>query len=382
MAKLHSSAILPGLPCLLASGISIIMAASPSFAAVDNFAALPLVTDLTVPNTVNDPNLKNAWGISYAPKGPFWISANATGVSTVYSVNPATHATSIVPLVVNIPGDGSVTGQVFNPSTSYRSDPFIFVSEDGTISGWKGSLGTHAETLIAGSTNNVYKGVALAQNGSDTFLYAANFRTGSIDWFKNDTLSGVQSGGFNDPGIPSGFAPFNVQALGSHLFVTYAMQDPLKHDDVTGLGNGYVDEFDLKGNLLARIGTEGTLNSPWGLAIAPSSLGKFSGDLLVGNFGDGHINAYKLSNSSFDGQLIGTNGKPLTIDGLWGLSVGNDGSAGSSTELYYTAGPNGEQNGEFGVIQAVPLPPTLPLFLSALGGISLVKRKSLMMLRL
>ena len=168
------------------------------------------------------------------------------------------------------------------------------------------------------------------------------------------------TGKFTDPTIPAGYAPFNIQKLGDRLYVTYALQDANKHDDVAGAHHGFVSVFDTQGNFIGRVGTAGTLNSPWGLAIAPASFGQFAGYLLVGNFGDGRINAFNLLTDTFVGQLLRLNGSELTIDGLWGLTVGNDGSAGSSNKLYFSAGPNGEADGLFGVIET-PEPGTLSL---------------------
>jgi len=325
-----------------------------------------------------DPSLKNPWGVSAAPSGPFWVSDNGTGVSTLYSVNPTTDATAKLGLTVAIPGDGSVTGQVFNGTSNFGSDSFLFVNEDGTISGWDGA--TTAATLQAASAANVYKGAAIAAIGSNSYLYAANFRAGTIDVLKGNLAAPSLTGAFSDPSLASGYAPFNIQNLGGDLFVTYAKQDPAKHDDVAGLGNGFVDEYDLNGNLLQRVAGGGTLDSPWGLAIAPSSLGSFAGDLLVGNFGDGRINAFDLASMggpTFKGQLPGAGANPLAIDGLWALKTGNDGSAGSSQKLYFTAGPDGETGGVFGVITPVPETSTTVSFglLLSLGCFAAAKRK-------
>ena len=323
------------------------------------------------PAQITDTNLVNPWGISHAPKGPFWVSDNGTGVSTLYKVNPDSNATSALGLVVGIPGAGSVTGQVFNGTGSFNKDPFLFVSEDGTISGWRGALGTHAETFQAGSAANVYKGVALGTVSGDDYLYAANFRQGVIDVVKGNNAAPNLTGTFTDPNLPAGYAPFNVQNLHGTLYVTYAQQDAQKHDEVPGAGKGFVDAYDENGNLLSRIGTGGTLNAPWGLAIAPSSFGKLSGDLLVGNFGDGTINAFNATTDQFDGQLKDSKGNAIAIDGLWGLSAGNGFLAGSVNNLYFTAGPDGETNGVFGSLSAVPEPSQFVLLgLVGVAGLS------------
>ncbi len=333
----------------------------PSALRAQVFRPTNLVTDdqSANPATITDPNLKNGWGISYGATGPFWISNNATGTSTLYSVNAANVPTRLG-LVVTVPGDGSVTGQVNNNAAAhFNGDNFLFVSEDGTISGWRGALGTAAETFVAASANNVYKGSAIAQTGGNTNFYAANFRAGTIDAFQDSAGNPVFTSAFKDPTLPAGYAPFNIQNLDGKLYVTYALQDGMKHDEVDGTGNGFVDVFDLNGNLLGHVGSGGTLDAPWGLAIAPSSFGSFAGDLLVGNFGDGTINAFNLASDTFAGQLLDETGNPLAIDGLWALTPGNNASGGSANTLFFTAGPNGESHGLFGSIQAVPEPGTI-----------------------
>jgi uncharacterized protein (TIGR03118 family) len=176
-------------------------------------------------------------------------------------------------------------------------------------------------------------------------LYAANFRHGTVDVY-DSKFDFVKS--FTDPNLPAGYAPFNVQVLEGKLFVTYALQNDVKHDDVAGAGNGFVDEYDLNGNMLARVGSNGPLDSPWGLAIAPQSFGKFAGDLLVGNFGDGTINAFDLGDDHFVGKLLGSDGKPITIGDLWAITPGNGGVGGDANSLYFTAGVQNEAHGLFG----------------------------------
>jgi len=338
-------------------------------AKADGVTVTNLVTDDQSVNAakITDPSLVNAWGISASSSSPFWVSDNGSGVSTLYSVNNQTDAPTKLGLTVTIPGDGSVTGQVFNTASStgaFNKDNFLFVNEDGTISGWRGALGTTAETLVAGSSANVYKGVTLDTTGGNAYLLAANFRAGTIDVLKGSPGAPDLPGNFQDPNIPSGFAPFNIEKIGNQIFVTYAKQDPAKHDDVAGPGNGFVSAFDSNGNFIARVGTQGALNSPWGMAVAPSSFGGIAGDLLVGNFGDGHINIFNQTTDTFLGQLMGTNGRPIAIDGLWGLIAGNDGSAGNSNEIYFTAGPGDESHGLFGAL-SVPEPSSAILGLIA-----------------
>jgi uncharacterized protein (TIGR03118 family) len=340
-----------------------------------------LVTDDQSVNkaVITDPNAVNMWGISFSGTSPFWVSNNGTGTATLYRVNGANIPTK-VPLTVAIPGDGSVTGQVFNSGNgagAFNGDLFLFVSEDGTVSGWRGALGTTAERLQVGSADNVYKGSAFATVAGHSYLYAANFHSGSIDVFKGDQGAPALAGNFTDPGLPSGFAPFNVQNLGGKIYVTYAKQDAAGKDEVSAPGNGFVSVFDVNGNFLNRVGTMGTLNSPWGLAIAPSGFGMFSGDLLVGNFGDGRINAFDLATNTFVGQLGAESGGPISIDGLWGLTPGNGVGAGLTSYLYFSAGPNDENHGLFGSLQAVPEPGIALVGLAALlpAGLLALRRR-------
>jgi uncharacterized protein (TIGR03118 family) len=347
-----------------------------------------LVTDDQAVNAaqITDPFLKNGWGIAHSGGSPFWVSDNASGVATLYQVNPVTGMTTKMNLGsppgpsggVAIPGDGTATGQVFNSASAtgaLNGDVFLFVSEDGTIAGWRTALGTSAEVLQTADPLNVYKGAALNTTGGHTYLLSANFRSGAIDVKKGDAAAPSLSGNFTDPVLPSGYAPFNIQTLGSRIYVTYALQDAAKHDDAPGAGHGFASAFDLQGNFLGRIGSAGKLNSPWGLAIAPSSFGSFAGDLLVGNFGDGSVNVYSADPAApaFVGTLAGSGGLPIAIDGLWGLIPGNDGNGGSSQNIYFSAGPADEAHGLFGVI-AVP-EPGVGFVVLALGMLGMVRRR-------
>ena len=347
-------------------------------AAATSFTVVNLVTDDQSVNAaqITDPNLKNAWGISYSPTSPFWVSSNEVGLAVLYRVDPLSNATTKQGLEVTIPGAGNVTGQVFNPASAgnFNGDLFLFVSEDGTISGWKGSLGTNAEVLQLSSATNSYKGAAIAVIGTDAYLYAADFAGNQVDILKGNAAAPDLAGSFTDPGIPSGFAPFNIQNLGGTLYVTYAKVGP-DGDDESGPGNGFVSAFDLQGNFLGRVGSDGTLNSPWGLARAPASFGEFAGDLLVGNFGDGRINVFDTTTDTFIGQLLGAGGIPLAIDGLWGLIPGNDGGAGNSQSIYFSAGPGDEEHGLFGVL-AVPEPATAALIGLSIMVLGVARRRT------
>ncbi len=333
--------------------------AAPSFAGP--FAVTTLATNTT------DPDLKNPWGLASSGASPFWLGVNGSGTSELYNGAGVKQA-----LVVTIPGDGSVTGVVFS-GVGFNSDLFLFASEDGTISGWRGALGTTAETLQPADSANVYKGLAQALVGGFSYAYAADFRGGTIDVLKGTGVAPDLTGNFLDPNLPAGYAPFNIQNLGGTLYVTYAVQDGAKEEDVPGAGNGIVDRFDLNGNLLGRVVTGGLLNSPWGLALAPAGFGSLGGDLLVGNFGDGLIHAYNPISGSLIETLMDASGNPIVIDGLWALRVGNGGNGGDPAKVYFTAGPNGEAGGQFGSISAVPEPATFVLLGS--GLVAAVRRR-------
>ena len=343
-----------------------------------SFIATNLVTDDQAANAavLTDPNLVNAWGISRSGTSAFWVSDNGTGVATIYRVDPTTGAPSINPLVVSIPGVGNVTGQVFaGLAGSFNGDAFLFVSEDGTVSGWRGALGTVAETLITGSPDNIYKGSAFQNILGNGYLYAANFHTGKVDVFKGNPGAPDLAGNFTDPGLPAGYAPFNIQDIDGKLYVTYALQNATGEEDVPGLGHGFVSVFDNQGNFISRVGSQGTLDSPWGLALAPASFGAYAGDLLVGNFGDGTINVFDLATNTFVAQLVAPGGNPLSIDGLWALMPGSGaGNGGSSQAIYFSAGPDGESHGLFGVI-AIPEPATLFLFGVAILALALARKR-------
>lgn len=330
-----------------------------------------LVSDLDGVAKFKDAHLVNAWGLVHGPATPWWISDNGAGVSTLYDGNGnAFPPPPTGPLVVTIPPPASAppgtlaapTGVVFNGTSGFvvskgsnsGASRFIFSTEDGTIAGWNPAVDpTHAVLAVdrsAVGAGAVYKGLAIGSTKDGTFLYATNFRFGKIEMF-DANFHLVSS--FTDQQLPVGYAPFGIQSIGGNLYVTFALQDAAKHDDVAGQGHGFVDVFSTSGQLMRRLISHGQLNSPWGLALAPASFGIFSNDLLVGNFGNGRINVYDPNTGERLGQLKSQAGDPIVIDGLWALEFGNDAIAGPSNVLFFTAGIDGEMHGLFGKIQSV-----------------------------
>ena len=259
------------------------------------------------------------------------------------------------------------TGIVFSGSADFvvagggKSGPsrFVFATEDGLIAGWAPTVdGTHALQAYpapgAPLSNAVYKGLALANNGNGNFLYATDFVGGKIDVFSASFAKTSLPGSFADPSLPDDFSPFNIQTINGHLFVTYAKREAGEDDETAGKGLGAVNEFDANGHLLRRVVTRGKLNAPWGVALAPASFGKFANALLIGNFGDGTINAYDAKSGKFRGQLRGTNNKVLHLDGLWGMAFGNDLNSQPKGTLFFAAGPDDENHGVYGSIVPAP----------------------------
>ena len=308
----------------------------------------------TAPNI--DPNLQNPWGLGYSPAGPFWAADEHSGVSTIYNGTGAPQS-----LVVTIPpapghSKGRPTGTVFNPSQDFQvlGQPslFLFATEDGTISGWNSASGTSAVLAVDNSASHAnYKGLELGNNGTGNFLYAANFFAGTVDVFDKNFQPAVLSGSFTDPNLPAGYAPFNIIKSGTRLVVAYGKQNAGKTNAVLCAGCGFVDLFDLNGNFKKRFAGQGTLNAPWGLAIAPANFGTFSSDVLIANLGDGRINAFSPA-GVFQGQLLNAAGKPITLLGLWAIKFGNGGMGGQKTELFFVSGPGGYAHGRFGKITA------------------------------
>ncbi|MGN6729538.1 MAG: TIGR03118 family protein [Rhodanobacteraceae bacterium] len=320
-----------------------------------------LVSDGAVPADHFDPNLVNAWGLAFNPFGPAWVADNGTGVATVYDGNG-----NALPLIVQIPtpsssSGGAVTGTVYNGSPSFVvtenavSGPsrFLFDTEDGVIAGWAPNVdSTHAIAVIDNSGSDaIYKGIAISAGGTGARLYATDFHNAKVDVFDGSFHPVVlPSGAFQDSHIPHGFAPFGIAAIGGDLYVTYAKQDADREDDVKGPGLGYVDIYTPGGKLLRRFASRGPLNAPWGIALAPAGFGRSSNLLLIGNFGDGRINAYDTVSGAPRGSLRMSNGHPIKIDGLWGLAFGNGYSNQLVNTLFFTAGPQDESHGLYGRI--------------------------------
>jgi len=338
---------------------------------IGGYRQINLVSDQVGRAHLHDSDLVNAWGLAAspgtnaAPGSPLWSADNGTDKATLYQGASATSVTK-VPLVVNITG-AAPTGQVFNSDPNAfvvrdnhgNSGPalFIFATENGTIDGWASNVnaqGSNPSTRTEVGRNNganaVYKGLAVAQVNGKSFLYATNFRSGRVEAYDSTFTPVEMPGGlFVDPSLPAGYGPFGIAEIKGKLYVTFAQQGATLEDDVAGPGHGFVDVFTNTGAFVRRLVTRGALNSPWGLALAPRSFGRFGGDLLVGNFGNGLINVYNPTNGASLGRLRHSNGLPIEIDGLWALMFGN-GSAAKTGELVFSAGPSEESHGLLGKI--------------------------------
>jgi uncharacterized protein (TIGR03118 family) len=351
-------------PLACALGALAFASASSAWAS-DFYRQRNLVSDTSQIRAANrDPRLVNAWGLAFNPFGVAWVADNGTGFSTLYDGDGKPQS-----LVVTIPGKGkeagNPTGTVFyggpgflvSKGTASGPSRFLFVNEDGGISGWSPTVDfTHAIRVVDnGDQDAIYKGVAISANGRRALLYATDFHNGKVDVF-DATFKPVHlpDRPFQDPNLPSGYAPFGIQAINGDLYVSYAKQDEDREDDVQGRGLGYIDVFDPDGRLLRRLASNGALNAPWGMALAPASFGKFSNRLLVGNFGDGMINAYDLASGRWVGRLKGTDHKPVRIPGLWGIAFGNGLSNQPIDTLFFSAGPADEKHGLYGRLDVAP----------------------------
>ena len=324
-----------------------------------------LVSDVPGAAEHLDANLVNAWGLAAGPTTKWWVAAADSDVSAIYDGDGVAD-----PLVVN--AAGGPTGLVFNSGPDFvitdgtNSGPavFLFATESGTIRGWSPAVpppGPSTDTFIGVDRSGaaaIYKGLTIASNAVVTggsFLYATDFHNAQVDMFDGSFNLVTPAGAFVDPNLPDGYAPFGIQNIGGTVYVTYAKQDADAMDEVAGKSLGFVDRYDTNGTFLGRVATREFLNAPWGLALAPEPFGRFGGDLLIGNFGNGRINAYTPranGNYSHDGKLRSRHHEVLSIDGLWALAFGNGDAAGPTDTLFFTAGPDDESHGLFGRIRA------------------------------
>jgi uncharacterized protein (TIGR03118 family) len=328
-------------------------AATPASAASPNrYVVHALTSDKAGVADNQDTNLVNAWGLAAGPTSPWWVADNGSNLSTLYDATGKP-----LPLVVSVPG--APTGTVFNGTAGAfpvngAAALFIFDTEGGTILGWNSGTSA-AQEVDASPSGAVFKGLAIATTPAGPRIFATDFHNGAVDVF-DANWKPVRHAGFTDRSLPRRYAPFGIQAIGNRIFVTYAKQQAHSDDEAHGQGLGLVDEYDLRGHLRARVAKHGRLNAPWGLAMAPAGFGRFSGDLLVGNFGDGRITAYSRRHGRFTpaGQLRAASKKPVKIDGLWALQFGmGAANNGPKDSLFFTAGPNDEKDGLFGTIRAM-----------------------------
>ena len=351
---------------LVVAGAVVVLAMAGIAGAVpgNSFVVTPLVSDNGVPGTLTDGNLVNAWGLAAAPEStarpagsPWWVADNGTGLSTLYNGAGAKQGLTVAV------GEDDPTGLVFNGTTGFNikggdhgQSLFLFDGESGLITAWDGSLGTNAEVEIDGTTQGaIFKGLAIAQTAAGPRLYATDFHNRRVVVFDGNWPPVNRPFQFFDPTIPSDYGPFGIQAIGGRIFVSYAKTQAGSDDEADGAGLGFVDAFDATtGRLVGKVAARGVLNAPWGIAQAPAGFGRYGGDLLVGNFGDGHVDAYKPIFGGLLylplGPLRTSAGAPVSIDGLWSLQFGNGGTAGPTGTLFFTAGPGGEEHGLFGTI--------------------------------
>ena len=307
-----------------------------------------------------DSNLINAWGIAFNPQGFVWVANAGTSTSTLYDGNGVPQS-----LVVTVPPgiarEAAPTGIVFNASPGFQvtqggltgASAFIFAGQAGTISGWSPAvnLNNAITSVDRSAVGAIYKGLAHATQGGADFLYASDFHNGAVDVFDSTFTKVTAAGAFADANLPSGYAPFGIQAIGNLIYVSFAKQDAQAEDEVAGAGLGAVDVFDTSGVLVKRlVAVGGRLNAPWGMAMAPADFGPFSSALLVANFGDGKINAFDPTTGAFLGTLSRSDGSAIAIDGLWGIAFGNGLNAQPTNTLFFTAGPGGEAHGVYGRI--------------------------------
>ena len=359
-----SAACLATLALVSCGGGGSSMAVAPATAA-SGYVATHLISNTNAAgnpySTANvDPRLVNAWGIAFNPQGFVWVANNGSSTSTLYD-GDGVRQTLVVAIPQGASGSADPTGIVFNGSQSFAvsqggvSAPavFIFVGEGGTVSGWSPTVNANSAVIVVdrAAEGKSYTGLAIASPGGAPRLYAADFHNAVVDVYDGNFAPVVNAGAFTDPQLPAGYAPFGIQAIGNQIVVAYAKQDAQAADEVAGAGLGAVDVFDADGALTARlIAPGGKLDAPWGIALAPANFGTFANDLLVGNLGDGRINAFDPATGAWLGALANGNGTPIAIDGLWGIAFGNGINDQPTNTLFYAAGPNGERDGVYGRI--------------------------------
>jgi uncharacterized protein (TIGR03118 family) len=355
----------------------------PEVLTTNNYRQTNLVSDLSGFAQIQDPNLVNPWGLAFSGNSPFWTSNQGSGTATLFSGDVNGGPLSKVALTVTIPGTpaGLNTGIVFNPTNDFvitsgggtSKANFIFATLNGNIVAWR--AGTVA-SIVATQAGHVYTGLAISATtaaATPNFLYAADFKNKKIDVYDKNFAPVTLAGTFTDtgaPAIPADFSPFNVQNLGGALYIAYAKVNPASGDDLPGVGNGFVSKFDLNGNFLSRVVSNGPLNSPWGMTIAPAGFGAFPGALLVGNFGDGEINAFNLTTGALLGGLNNEAGTPIIIPKLWAIAFGNGGGGGDTGALYFNAGFDDENHGLFGSLRPALASSTAIQFAVATSSVS------------
>jgi uncharacterized protein (TIGR03118 family) len=337
-----------------------------SSAALGGYEKLDLVSDQSGVASFSDPHLVNAWGLGFTPTGLVFVADNGTGVSTLYAPSGIP-----IPIAIHIPSPSSQTGSaapsglIFNPTSSFiithgdhsRPARFLYATENGTIAGWNPLVAPANAVLAVDNSSHgvVYKGIAWSHTTYGDWLYATDFHHRRIDVFDGMFMPVHIPGAFMDPNLPVDYSPFGIRAIGGEIFVTYAkLLPPENHDDEAGPGHGFIDVYHPDGTLVRRLVSHGALNSPWGLALAPANFGELSSALLVGNFGDGTINAYRIGDGAFLGALSDGNGHRIVTQGLWGLDFAVSPQADQEPRLYFTAGPDGETHGLLGFIHALP----------------------------
>ncbi len=331
-------------------GLLPILGASTFTFAQTGYSQTNLVANTAGVANNTDAQLSNPWGISFIPGNDFWISNNNGGTSTLYdgSGNKSSLVVGIPSAAVNPCSPGCPTGTIANTvAGNFGGGTFLFDTEDGIIANWTGAA--NAATVVDNSASGaVYKGLAQVTNNEGTFLLAANFNSGKIDVFDASFNPTTLVGNLTDPALPAGYAPHGVHVIGNVIYIAYAEQDSAKHDPTIGAGLGVVDTFDLEGNFVSTFATGGTLNAPWGVVVTPASFGTFSSSVLIGNFGDGTINAFDAT-GKFLGQITDSASHVITNAGLWDMVFGAGGTGDPNT-LYFTASGPSQTSGLFAAL--------------------------------